>query len=267
MASNLLCPWVEAAGGVCASARTRRGDRRTPAAQATEKTRRMRHDRRARGAAVGDDGEASAWDVVPGESVHRNGGAQTRAEAAAGWDCSRRSAHFAPRADLVYKCRFPVHVRLAQAADAARGGSRRARRDADGARRDLMFGFLTSGAKDIADPLASAKSRVGVAAAAAGARRHRPPAARHARLRRDAPVAPAARPRPRAGDRVPRRRAGRRPPPADQAIRRELRQLAPKLAERIWQAIYDLSQGFMYAYQAALEEALRQTPERRAGSR
>src|SRR4029078_1649941 len=33
----------------------------------------------------------------------------------------------------------------------------------------------------------------------------------------------------------------------------------PKLAERIWQAIYDLSQGFMYAYQAALEEALRKT--------
>ena len=32
---------------------------------------------------------------------------------------------------------------------------------------------------------------------------------------------------------------------------------APKLAERIWQAVYDLSQGFMCAYQTALEEALR----------
>ena len=34
---------------------------------------------------------------------------------------------------------------------------------------------------------------------------------------------------------------------------------SPKLAERIWQAIYDLSQGFIYAYQTALEEALRQS--------
>ena len=34
---------------------------------------------------------------------------------------------------------------------------------------------------------------------------------------------------------------------------------SPKLAERIWQAVYDLSQGFIYAYQTALEEALRQT--------
>ena len=37
---------------------------------------------------------------------------------------------------------------------------------------------------------------------------------------------------------------------------------SPKLAERIWQAIYDLSQGFMYAYQTALEEALRQFSNR-----
>lgn len=32
----------------------------------------------------------------------------------------------------------------------------------------------------------------------------------------------------------------------------------PKLAERLWQAIYDLVQGFMQAYQASLEEALTQ---------
>jgi len=38
---------------------------------------------------------------------------------------------------------------------------------------------------------------------------------------------------------------------------------APKLAERIWQSIYDLSQGFIYAYQAALEEALRQSANAR----
>jgi len=33
---------------------------------------------------------------------------------------------------------------------------------------------------------------------------------------------------------------------------------AAKLAERIWQAIYDLTQGFLYAYQTALEEAASQ---------
>jgi hypothetical protein len=33
---------------------------------------------------------------------------------------------------------------------------------------------------------------------------------------------------------------------------------AEKLAERIWQAVYDLTQGFMYAYQTALEEAVAQ---------
>jgi len=33
---------------------------------------------------------------------------------------------------------------------------------------------------------------------------------------------------------------------------------APKLAERIWQAIYDLTQGFLSSYQAGLEEAVTQ---------
>jgi hypothetical protein len=33
---------------------------------------------------------------------------------------------------------------------------------------------------------------------------------------------------------------------------------APKLSERLWQVIFDLAQGFIYAYQCALEEALRQ---------
>jgi hypothetical protein len=32
-----------------------------------------------------------------------------------------------------------------------------------------------------------------------------------------------------------------------------------KLGDRLWQAIYDLSQGFIYAYQSALEEALQQS--------
>ena len=30
----------------------------------------------------------------------------------------------------------------------------------------------------------------------------------------------------------------------------------PKLAERLWQAIYEMTQGFMTAYQASLEEGL-----------
>jgi len=34
---------------------------------------------------------------------------------------------------------------------------------------------------------------------------------------------------------------------------------APKLSERLWQTVFDLSQGFIYAYQSTLEEALRQT--------
>ena len=33
----------------------------------------------------------------------------------------------------------------------------------------------------------------------------------------------------------------------------------PKLAERLWQSIFDLSQGFLNCYQTALEEALRQS--------
>ena len=38
---------------------------------------------------------------------------------------------------------------------------------------------------------------------------------------------------------------------------------SPKLAERIWQALWELSQAFMLTYQAALESALRQSPNAR----
>jgi cyclic-di-GMP-binding protein len=41
---------------------------------------------------------------------------------------------------------------------------------------------------------------------------------------------------------------------------------AGKLAERIWQASYDLTQGFLSAYQVALEEALRQDGSSRWGA-
>jgi hypothetical protein len=41
---------------------------------------------------------------------------------------------------------------------------------------------------------------------------------------------------------------------------------SPKLADRIWQALWELSQAFMLSYQGALESALRQTPNARMKS-
>jgi hypothetical protein len=120
-----------------------------------------------------------------------------------------------------------------------------------------MFGFLTSGAKEVADPLLSAKSvaawlRQLPALDVIGRQQHVM----------------------RAFDAM---RQSRKPIDLgrvqaiellDAALGADRRQLikqyvenydtSAKLAERIWQAIYDLSQGFIYAYQAALEEALRQ---------
>ena len=121
-----------------------------------------------------------------------------------------------------------------------------------------MFGFLTSGAKEVADPLASAKSVAGwlrqlPALDVIGRQQHVMRAFDAMRQSRK-PVDLA---RVQAIEFL------------DAALGADRRQLikqyvenydsAPKLAERIWQAIYDLSQGFMYAYQTALEEALRQT--------
>jgi len=120
-----------------------------------------------------------------------------------------------------------------------------------------MFGFLTTGTKEIADPLVSAK-------AVAGWLRHLPALdvigrQQHVMQAFDA------------------MRQSRKPIDLarvqaiellDAALGADRRQLikqyvenydsGPKLAERIWQAIYDMSQGFIYAYQSALEEALRQ---------
>ena len=130
-----------------------------------------------------------------------------------------------------------------------------------------MFDFLTSGAKEAADPLVSAKSVSGWLRQLAGAGRHRPPAARDARIRGDAPVAQGRRPRARAGDRIPRCRARRRSPPADQAVRRERTTPPPSSPMRIWQAVYDLSQGFIYRLpDGARGGAARRAPTR-AGSR
>jgi hypothetical protein len=125
-----------------------------------------------------------------------------------------------------------------------------------------MFGFLTPGTKDAADPLVSAKS--------ASAWLRQLPA--QDVIGRQQHVM-------RAFDGM---RQSRKPVDLarvqaieflDAALGADRRQLikqyvenhdsAPKLAERIWQAIYDMSQGFIYAYQTALEEALRQSDNAR----
>jgi len=120
-----------------------------------------------------------------------------------------------------------------------------------------MFGFLTSGTKEIADPLASAKSvaawlRQLPALDVIGRQQHVMRAFDAMRQSRK-PLDIA---RVQAVEYL------------DAALGADRRQLikqyvenfdsSEKLAERIWQAIYDLSQGFMYAYQSALEESLRQ---------
>jgi len=120
-----------------------------------------------------------------------------------------------------------------------------------------MFGFLTSGAKEVADPLLSAKSVSGwlrqlPALDVIGRQQHVMRAFEAMRQSR----------KPIDLGRVQALEL------LDAALGADRRQLikqyvenydtSAKLAERIWQAIYDLSQGFIYAYQAALEEALRQ---------
>lgn len=120
-----------------------------------------------------------------------------------------------------------------------------------------MFGFLTSGAKEIADPLVSAKTTA-------------------AWLRQLPALDVIGRQQHVMGALDAMRQSRRAVDPAralavqylDAALGADRRQLikqyvenydaAPKLSERIWQAIYDLSQGFIFAYQTALEEALRQ---------
>ena len=125
-----------------------------------------------------------------------------------------------------------------------------------------MFGFLTSAAKEVADPLATAKS-------VAAWLRQLPPLDVIGRQQHVM----------RAFEAM---RQSRKPVDLarvqaieflDAALGADRRQLikqyvenydtSAKLAERIWQAVYDLSQGFIYAYQTALEEALRQSQNAR----
>ncbi len=87
----------------------------------------------------------------------------------------------------------------------------------------------------ISDPAGTGPSRsasdaedgVGLAASAAHARRHRSPAARDARVRGDAPGAEGRGLESRRRGRVPRLRAGRRPPAAHEAVCRERRHVGP----------------------------------------
>jgi hypothetical protein len=118
-----------------------------------------------------------------------------------------------------------------------------------------MFGFLTSHGKDAADPLVSARATAQwlkqlPALDVIGRQQHVMRAFDAMRQSRR-PIDPA---RVQAIEFL------------DSALGADRRQLikqyvenhdtAEKLAERIWQAVYDLTQGFLVAYQTGLEEAL-----------
>lgn len=120
-----------------------------------------------------------------------------------------------------------------------------------------MFEFLTSPGKDTTDPLVSAKTasvwlRQLPALDVIGRQQHVMKAFDGMRLSRK-PIDPA---------RVLAVQF------LDSALGADRRQLikqyvenaetGPKLAERLWQAVYELAQGFSFAYQGALEEALSQ---------
>ena len=128
---------------------------------------------------------------------------------------------------LVYKCRFRCRIiRRCRAVAKDRSRAPMCCKNAGFADPGVMFGFLTSGTKEVADPLVSPKAVAAwlrqlpaldvigrqqhVMRAFDGMRQSRKPIDLH-RV---------------AGHRVSRRRARRRPPPADQAIRRELRRRA-----------------------------------------
>ena len=120
-----------------------------------------------------------------------------------------------------------------------------------------MFDFLSSGTKDVADPLLTAKSASGwlrqlPALDVLGRQQHVMRAFDAMRQSRKAIE-------------LPRVQAIQF---LDAALGTDRRQLtkqyvenvdtSSKLSDRIWAAVYELTQGFIYAYQTALEEALRQ---------
>jgi len=120
-----------------------------------------------------------------------------------------------------------------------------------------MFGFLTPGTKDVADPLASVKS-------VSSWLRELPALDVVGRQQRVMGAFEAMRKSRKAPDLA---RAGA-VEFVDAALGADRRQLvkqyvenfdtAPKLAERLWHTVFDLTQGFIVAYTAILEEALSQ---------
>ena len=121
-----------------------------------------------------------------------------------------------------------------------------------------MFGFLTPGTKEITDPLANTK--------AVGAWLRDLPALDVVGRQQAVMRAFDAMRQSRKPVDVPRAHAIQL---LDAALGADRRQLikqyvenvdsAPRLAESLWASVFELSQGFIYAYQSALEEALRQT--------
>jgi hypothetical protein len=120
-----------------------------------------------------------------------------------------------------------------------------------------MFGFLTSHSKDAADPLVSARATAvwlkQLPALDVVGRQQHVMRAFDAMRQSRRPIDPS---RVQAIEFL------------DSALGADRRQLikqyvenhdtAPRLAERIWQAIYDLTQGFLVSYQTGLEEAVTQ---------
>ena len=125
-----------------------------------------------------------------------------------------------------------------------------------------MFGFLTPQAKDLSDPLQNAK-------AAAAWLRQLPSLDVIGRQQQVIAVLDAMRKARRAPD-LNRINAIQFVDAALGADRRQLikqyienSESAPKLADRIWQALWEMSQSFMLAYQSAVETAARQVDNSR----
>src|SRR4051812_3606398 len=120
-----------------------------------------------------------------------------------------------------------------------------------------MFGFLTPGTRDIADPLAAPKLL-------SAWLKELPTLDVLGRQQHVMRAFDAMHQSRRPSD-VPRAQAIQL---LDAALGADRRQLikqyvenigtAPKLAEQLWQASFDLTQGYLYAYHNALEEALKQ---------
>src|SRR5436309_6315638 len=131
-----------------------------------------------------------------------------------------------------------------------------------GTPKKAMFGFLTPQAKDLSDPLQNAK-------AAAAWLRQLPSLDVIGRQQQVIAVLDTM----RQAQRVPDLNRINAIQFVDAALGADRRQLikqyiensesAPKLADRIWQALWAMSQSFMLAYQSAVETAVKQADNAR----